>query len=85
MTGLYIHIPFCEKKCHYCDFVITTQKSPVSRAVFLKALEKEISRYRGYFENSLFETLYLGGGTPSVMNAEETKVLFTLIRKNFKF
>ena len=43
-AGLYIHIPFCEAKCHYCDFVITTKRGPGDRRRFLDCLEKEVRR-----------------------------------------
>ena len=85
VTGLYIHIPFCTQKCHYCNFVITTAHAPSDHAAFLNAFEKEILHTRSDFENIVFDTLYLGGGTPSVMNREETAILFDLIRKNFEF
>ena len=85
MAGLYIHIPFCTKKCHYCNFVITTQKTSEAHGNFLTALEREIAHYRSDLKNTVFETLYLGGGTPSVLSAEMTNKLFQLIRANFKF
>ena len=58
---------------------------PGSHALFLKALESEMDHYKHDFSRTVFDTLYLGGGTPSVMNIEETQVLFDLLRKNFKF
>ena len=85
MTGLYIHIPFCTKKCHYCNFVVTTANTPESHTAFLSALEKEIIHTAAHFQNADFDTLYLGGGTPSVMSREETTALFDLLRKNFRF
>ena len=85
MTGLYIHIPFCTKKCHYCNFVVTTSKAPGSHAEFLSALEKEMIHRGPDFQKIDFDTLYLGGGTPSVMSREETIVLFDLIKRFFRF
>ncbi len=84
MTGLYVHIPFCTKKCHYCNFVITTSRAPGGHTKFLSALEKEIVHRGPDFQKTEFDTLYLGGGTPSVMTSEETSALFDLIRKNFR-
>lgn len=85
MTGLYIHIPFCISKCHYCNFIITTSTAPENHTLFLKALEKEMKHYEHDFSRTVFDTLYLGGGTPSVMSAEEMQGLFKFLRKNFKF
>ena len=68
MIGLYLHIPFCEKKCHYCNFVVTTSYSKKEQTEFLTAIEKEIGHHRDHFEDRDFETLYLGGGTPSVLS-----------------
>lgn len=83
--GLYVHIPFCLKKCHYCDFVITTKRSPSDREDFFKALFAEIeniSRARGRLR---FSTFYLGGGTPSALSAEEMKALVLKIKEHFDF
>ena len=85
MTGLYLHIPFCVKKCHYCNFIITTANTPESHTAFLGALKKETLHHAANFKNIDFDTLYLGGGTPSVMSPEETSALFDLIKGNFRF
>lgn len=85
MIGLYVHIPFCTKKCHYCNFVITTNNALQDHRDFLAALEKEIFHYKNDFAAISFDTLYLGGGTPSVMRRSETADLFRLLKKNFKF
>ncbi len=67
MAGIYLHIPFCKKKCHYCDFYKTLETG--SKDTFLKALKKEIELQKGYLEKETVETIYLGGGTPSVLSA----------------
>jgi len=85
MKGLYLHIPFCAKKCHYCDFVITDASSAIGRKKFLRALSTEMGRWAKNFKNAKFKTLYLGGGTPSVLDADEMVGLFELIEKNFYF
>ena len=85
MTGLYIHIPFCVKKCHYCDFVIAPADSPDGRAPFLKALDREASRMEPELEGAEFDTVYLGGGTPSTLNEEEFKSLFKILRSRFRW
>lgn len=78
--GLYIHIPFCQKKCFYCDFYSVTDLSQVPR--FLAALEKEIqlaSRVQ-----LVFDTLYIGGGTPSVLDAGEVARIIAAAFRHFK-
>ena len=67
MTGLYVHLPFCKKKCHYCNFVITLRGSGDKRRFFLESLEKEMSHWANTFKDRVFDTLYVGGGTPSAL------------------
>lgn len=81
MTGLYIHIPFCKKKCHYCNFTIALSGSEESHGLFLSALEKEAEVRRPRFKDVLFETVYLGGGTPSVMRPDELARLLSFLAK----
>ena len=64
--SVYIHIPFCRSKCHYCSFVSYAKEH--LKAQYMKALEKEI---RHYYKNEPLKTLYLGGGTPSLLSADE--------------
>ena len=85
MTGLYVHIPFCVKKCHYCDFVVTPAGAGPKRAAFLSALGAECALWRRVFENAAFDTLYVGGGTPSALDLAETQTLFRTLRENFRF
>ncbi len=85
MIGLYVHIPFCRKKCHYCNFVVTTQSGIAPRVAFLEALEKESAHYHERFQNTLFDTLYVGGGTPSSLGLKETQSFFNLIHRYFRF
>jgi oxygen-independent coproporphyrinogen-3 oxidase len=64
MAGIYIHIPFCKKLCSYCDFYhIKTQSD---NKPFIDALVKEAALRREYIGNEIIDTIYLGGGTPSV-------------------
>jgi oxygen-independent coproporphyrinogen-3 oxidase len=79
--GLYIHVPFCVGKCPYCDFYSTDDSSLIP--AWIKALEKEIYFYKDIFNN--FDTLYLGGGTPSVLSLNDLEKLINSIRKNFLF
>ncbi len=80
--GCYIHIPFCDHKCVYCDFysIITTNNS----GVFLKSLKTEIERYAAeYSESKKIKTIFFGGGTPSLMSAEFISEIIQTLRKNF--
>ena len=64
--GLYIHIPFCDRKCDYCDFVSYSMGVPAQHE-FKEALFKEIDMYRAKCEKMVFNSIYIGGGTPSVI------------------
>ena len=64
--GLYIHIPFCDRKCDYCDFVSYSMGVPAQHE-FKEALFKEIDMYRHKCEKMVFNSIYIGGGTPSVI------------------
>src|SRR4030067_1507079 len=77
--GLYIHIPFCLSKCHYCDFYSLTSISAVP--YFLDALYKEMEMYRNRFNP--FDTVYIGGGTPSLLTPEQLESILVSVRKNF--
>ncbi len=85
MPGLYVHIPFCLKKCHYCDFVITTKNSPQTRHSFLQAIGKEAAQAAARYGRILFDTLYFGGGTPSLLAEQEIGRLSKLLRETFDF
>ena len=80
-SGLYVHVPFCKTKCPYCDFYSITSGTPVER--WLEALASETTRYRGLF--GTFDTLYVGGGTPSLLSEEETGRLFEILTAAFDF
>ena len=78
-SGLYIHIPFCISKCHYCDFYSST--STPSIPDFLSALFKEMELYHNRFD--VFNTLYIGGGTPSLLSPKQLKDILASMHKNF--
>jgi oxygen-independent coproporphyrinogen-3 oxidase len=82
MAGLYVHVPFCEKKCHYCDFVVTTS---TDHGAFLAALEGEARHLRPLLEGTVLDTVYLGGGTPSALGADELERLVGVLRANFRW
>uniref|UniRef100_UPI0032178E1C radical SAM family heme chaperone HemW n=1 Tax=uncultured Draconibacterium sp. TaxID=1573823 RepID=UPI0032178E1C len=69
MAGIYIHIPFCRQKCYYCDFYKTVNTSLKQK--FLSTLKEEAKVRKNYLQNETIETIYFGGGTPSVLNSTE--------------
>ncbi|MCX5903450.1 MAG: radical SAM family heme chaperone HemW, partial [Proteobacteria bacterium] len=81
LPGLYIHIPFCKTKCPYCDFYSETSTSLIPE--WLRAVKKEALLYRDQF--SSFDTLYLGGGTPTVLDETELTSLMEYLFKTFRF
>lgn len=82
MAGLYIHIPFCKKRCIYCDFYSTTQIEQKKR--YVQAVCQEMEIRSGYLKEELIDTIYIGGGTPSQLSGEELQLLFSTIFQNFK-
>ncbi|SHM68559.1 radical SAM family heme chaperone HemW [Flavobacterium chilense] len=81
MSGIYIHIPFCKQACHYCDFHFSTSMKKKDEMVL--ALAKEITVRKNEFENEIVETIYFGGGTPSVLSNEEINFLISEVYKNY--
>ena len=81
MAGIYLHIPFCKKACHYCNFHFAT--SLHYKNDFIDALLKEIVLQKNYLENEIADTIYFGGGTPSLCTREEVKNIITAIQSSF--
>jgi oxygen-independent coproporphyrinogen-3 oxidase len=82
MAGIYIHIPFCKQACNYCDFHFST--SLKNKDAFIKALFKEIEIQKNYFPPSTqVSTVYLGGGTPSLLSKLDLFDIFNAIKLNF--
>ncbi len=79
IPGLYIHIPFCLSKCHYCDFYSLTSISAIP--AFLEALFKEMEMYCNRFNP--FDTVYIGGGTPSALSPQQMEDILMSVQKNF--
>lgn len=77
MAGIYIHIPFCKQACHYCDFHFST--SLKYKDELLQALVKEIKLQKDYLTDENIETIYFGGGTPSLLNEAEISLLVNTI------
>jgi oxygen-independent coproporphyrinogen-3 oxidase len=82
MAGIYIHIPFCKKACHYCDFHFST--SFQYKYEILQALQQEIRLQKDYLQGEEIETIYFGGGTPSVLETSEINALLETIFTNFR-
>lgn len=80
MTGIYIHIPFCQTKCPYCDFY-SMRGTDEKKDLYLDALNKEIF----FHKNIVADTIYLGGGTPSVFGKERLKILIENAKNQFHF
>ncbi len=79
LPGLYVHFPFCRTKCPYCGFFSTTDLSQVQD--FLDALALEMEMYRGVFEH--LDSIYIGGGTPSLLSPRQMQKLMGKVRQNF--
>ncbi len=87
--GIYIHIPFCTKRCHYCDFysLKTTlfQNKNDQFELFINALIKEITYFSDLYKENIYSTIYLGGGTPSLLPTPLMITLFNQLYKSFRF
>jgi oxygen-independent coproporphyrinogen-3 oxidase len=82
MSGIYIHIPFCKQACFYCDFHFST--SLKKKEDMIAALVKEIEIRKVELGNTTIETIYFGGGTPSVLSTKEIETLIAAVYKNFR-
>lgn len=82
MAGIYIHIPFCKQKCSYCDFHFSTNFK--YKTELLAALQKEIILQKDHFKTETINTIYFGGGTPSVLTEKELNLLLEVIYSNYK-
>jgi oxygen-independent coproporphyrinogen-3 oxidase len=81
MSGIYIHIPFCKQACHYCDFHFSTSMNKKDDMVL--ALVKELLMRKDEFDNEIVETIYFGGGTPSVLEIADIKLLIHTVYQNY--
>jgi len=82
MSGIYIHIPFCKQACHYCDFHFSTSMKKKEEMVL--ALAKEITIRKNESQGETIETIYFGGGTPSVLTNDEINFLISEVYKNYR-
>jgi oxygen-independent coproporphyrinogen-3 oxidase len=82
--GLYIHIPFCRSKCGYCDFYSVTSSGSINR--YIRALKNELKLSAATNKTAdAFSTIYIGGGTPSVLHPADMATILSVLRENFKF
>lgn len=82
MSGIYLHIPFCRQACHYCDFHFSTNTD--LKGELVQAMGDEISLRRDYLQDELVETIYFGGGTPSLLTAGELEFLLTTLHQHHR-
>jgi oxygen-independent coproporphyrinogen III oxidase len=81
MQGIYLHIPFCRRACLYCDFHFSTQLK--TKGVLVDAICKEIALQKDFLENKDLNSIYFGGGTPSVLERSELEKIFSALSKDF--
>ena len=81
MAGIYIHIPFCKQACHYCDFHFSTSMKKKDEMIL--ALANEIKLRKKEFENEIVETIYFGGGTPSILQIADLRFLIETVYNNY--
>ncbi|TCK98403.1 anaerobic coproporphyrinogen III oxidase [Natranaerovirga hydrolytica] len=78
--SLYIHLPFCKRKCYYCDF-LSFEANPAKQEDYIKALIKEIKAYTDVLENYHIESIFMGGGTPSILSSANIEKIWHSINE----
>jgi oxygen-independent coproporphyrinogen-3 oxidase len=81
MSGIYIHIPFCKQACHYCDFHFSTSLKKKDQMVL--ALANEMALRATEFKDEVIETIYFGGGTPSILEIQDLRFLIDEVYRNY--
>ena len=82
MAGLYVHVPFCSQRCVYCDFYFTTTSRETG--AFARAAATEIEAYgREFGEREPLQTIYFGGGTPSLLPLSDLAVILESVHEHF--
>ena len=81
MSGIYIHIPFCKSRCYYCDFYSCTELWAIDK--YIDVLKTELIDRKDYINDDV-ETIYFGGGTPSVLTSKQIEEIIETITDNFK-
>ncbi|MDE6598116.1 MAG: radical SAM family heme chaperone HemW [Clostridia bacterium] len=82
MAGIYVHIPFCKSKCRYCDFASFPDKLCYAES-YMACVYREMAKRKDELKNYKFNTLYIGGGTPSVIDENYIAMLVAAAKKNF--
>ncbi|MEO6831495.1 MAG: radical SAM family heme chaperone HemW [Chitinophagaceae bacterium] len=82
MAGIYIHIPFCKQACNYCNFHFST--SLKQKEALLEALSKEITLQKDWLKGAPIDTIYFGGGTPSLLSSDELNILLEKLMETFQ-
>ena len=67
--GIYIHVPFCRKKCNYCDFYLVTNLNIIPK--FLESLDSELKLLSKDYSKEEFDSIFIGGGTPSILESKD--------------
>ncbi len=83
MAGIYLHIPFCKQQCSYCDFHFSTSFE-VYRTQMVDGIVNELTNRVDYLEKRPIQTIYFGGGTPSILTQMELSLLLETIKKNYE-
>jgi oxygen-independent coproporphyrinogen III oxidase len=81
VAGIYLHIPFCKQACHYCDFHFSTSMG--HKTATIDAIARELELRRDYLQGQTIETIYFGGGTPSLLTQAELQLLLQTIKDLF--
>ena len=82
MAGLYIHVPFCLSRCAYCDFFSQTQL--IFKDVYIQSVIRELELRKDYLEGDTIETIYWGGGTPSLLQPDDFNLVFNSINRFYE-
>ena len=81
-SGIYIHVPFCAKKCFYCDYYTVVNYDEDRLSLFFNSLSKEIESYKDIADSFTFDTIFIGGGTPSIINPKYIDNIFNALSIN---
>ena len=82
--GIYIHIPFCMSKCNYCDFYSIGGADEEKKDRYISALVRHMQEYKIQAKNYIVSSVYIGGGTPSLLSESQLKSILKAVRKNFR-
>src|SRR5207248_7175862 len=82
-AGIYIHIPFCRARCSYCDFATGAYESALAEA-YVRAVASEITAFQSTEDALDADTIYFGGGTPSLLTPTQVETILEAVRKRFR-